>query len=75
MPPLPRVTAADLLRAPRRDGWAIDRQRGSHAQLVHSTRPGLVTIPVHAGRIVPPGTLLRILEQAGLTVDELRGLL
>ncbi len=75
MPRLPRVTAADLLRALRRDGWEIDRQRGSHVQLVHSTKPGLVTVPSHAGRTIPLGTLRRILDQAGLTADELRDLL
>lgn len=76
MPRLPRLTASDLLRALRRDGWEIVRQRGtSHAQLKHSTKPGRVTLAMHSGDIVAPKTLTTILVQAGLTPDELRDLL
>jgi predicted RNA binding protein YcfA (HicA-like mRNA interferase family) len=69
------VTAARVLRALRRDGWAVERQSGSHAQLRHPTKPGQVTVPRHAGVILSPKTLAAIAEQAGLTIDELRGLL
>jgi predicted RNA binding protein YcfA (HicA-like mRNA interferase family) len=72
---VPRITAADLLRALRRDGWTVRRQVGSHAQLIHPTKPGRVTVPVHAGAILKPKTLATALAQAGLTVDELRALL
>lgn len=64
-----------MLRALCRDGWVVERQSGSHAQLRHSTKPGLVTVPRHAGVILSPKTLASILEQAGLTADELRDLL
>jgi len=74
-PRAPRITAAQLLRALRRDGWEIDRQRGGHVQLAHPSKPGLVTVPQHVGEILKPKTLATILEQAGLTVDELRRLL
>ncbi len=72
---LPRVTAAELLRALRRSGWEIVRQSGSHAILKHSIKPGRVTIAIHARVIIKPKTLETVLEQAGLTVDELRDLL
>jgi predicted RNA binding protein YcfA (HicA-like mRNA interferase family) len=75
MPRLPRITAAELLRALRRDGWEELRRRGSHAVLVHPTKPGIVVVPIHAGKTLKPGTLASILEDAGLTVDELRRLL
>lgn len=75
MPRLPRITAADLLRALRQDGWSSVRQRGSHIQLRHPAKPGLVTVPQHAGAIIKPGILQGILEQAGLTVDEFLELL
>jgi predicted RNA binding protein YcfA (HicA-like mRNA interferase family) len=73
-PRQPRITAAQLLRALQRDGWTIVHQKG-HAQLKHPTRPGRVTIPIHPGVILNPKTLATILEQAGLSVDELRRLL
>ena len=27
------------------DGWTLDRQRGSHRQFRHPTKPGTVTVP------------------------------
>ncbi len=74
-PKLPRITAAELRRALRRDGWEIVRQSGSHAILKHAKKSGRVTIPVHATATIKVKTLETILEQAGLTVDELRDLL
>jgi predicted RNA binding protein YcfA (HicA-like mRNA interferase family) len=43
--------------------------------LHHESRAGRVVVPVHAGRILKPKTLLSILDQAGIDADELRGLL
>ncbi len=55
----------ELLRILREDGWTEKTQKGSHLQLVHSTKSGKVTVPVHGGDI-PKGTLNAILKQAGL---------
>ena len=72
---LPRVTARQALRALRRAGWYRHRQRGSHVVLKHPDKPGArVVVPVHAGETLYPKTLLGILDQAGLTVDEFRDL-
>ncbi|WP_231702768.1 type II toxin-antitoxin system HicA family toxin [Desulfocucumis palustris] len=48
--------------------------RGSHHYL---RRPGssLVSVPVHAGEMIDQKTLKSILDQAGLTVQELIELL
>jgi predicted RNA binding protein YcfA (HicA-like mRNA interferase family) len=76
MPRQPRLTGTEALRALQRAGWAVARQRGSHALLVHADLPDrLVTVPLHAGRTLKPKTLASILKQAGLSVDELRSLL
>ncbi|TAK36866.1 MAG: addiction module toxin, HicA family [Chloroflexota bacterium] len=72
---LPRITAKELLAALHHDGWTSYRQRGSHLTLVHSAKPGAVVLPLHAGRIIKPKTLQTILDQAGLSADELRKLL
>ncbi|TAK35073.1 MAG: addiction module toxin, HicA family [Chloroflexota bacterium] len=75
-PRLPRVTSPELLRALKRAGWEPVRQTGSHVHLTHPDRPGrIVTVAVHAGRLVPVGTLKTILGQAQLTGDDLRDLL
>ena len=75
MPKLPRVTAREAERAIMKDGWQLLRRAGSHRQYTHPTKAGRVTIAHHAGRVIKEKTLAGILSQAGLTVDQFRGLL
>ncbi|HEY8814152.1 MAG TPA: type II toxin-antitoxin system HicA family toxin [Candidatus Dormibacteraeota bacterium] len=75
MPRLPRITGDEALRALRKAGWREVRRRGSHVMLHHENRPGRVVVPVHAGGILKPKTLLSILDQAGIDAEQLRGLL
>ena len=75
MPRLPRITSEATLRALRAAGWQEVLRRGSHVILHHASRPGRVTVPVHAGVILKPKTLLSILEQAGVSVEEFVNLL
>ncbi|MBI4506139.1 MAG: type II toxin-antitoxin system HicA family toxin [Chloroflexi bacterium] len=72
---LPRVTATQVLRALTRDGWYVVRRRGSHVILGHSSKPRLTVVPVHRGRTLKPGLLQDILDDAGLSPEELRRLL
>ena len=72
MPPLPRCTGRQVVRALERLGWIVVVQRGSHVQLKYPNRGGRVTVPVHAGETLGPGLLRSILNQAGLSADELR---
>ncbi len=74
-PRLPRITAFELLRALKRDGWQQVRQHGSHLILKHPNKSGRVTIAMHSTRTVRLKTLESVLEQAELTADELRELL
>lgn len=74
-PSLPLIAAVELLRALKHAGWQPVRQSGSHVTLKHSIKPGTVTVPRHANVIIKPKTLSSILEQAGLTINELRELL
>jgi predicted RNA binding protein YcfA (HicA-like mRNA interferase family) len=53
-------------------GWVVVAQKGSHTQLKHPDRGGRVTVPLHAGETIGPGLLRSILNQAGLTADDLR---
>ena len=72
---LPRVSASELLRALRRDGWYRHHQTGSHMALLHPAKAGRVVIPIHAGRTIKLKTLQGILDDAGLTAEDLRTLL
>jgi predicted RNA binding protein YcfA (HicA-like mRNA interferase family) len=48
------------------DGWYFVRQKGSHKQYWHPTKPGTVTIPGLPSDDLSPGTAKSILIQAGL---------
>ncbi len=61
------MNSADVIRALVAEGWFEARQRGSHKQFKHATRPGLVTIP-HPVRDLPIGTLRSIERQSGVTL-------
>ena len=46
-------------------GWTTIRVKGSHHQLAHPTRPGIVTVP-HPRKDIPTGTLRSIEKQSGV---------
>jgi len=48
------------------DGWRFDRQKGSHKQFRHPSKPGTVTLSGQPPETPPDGTYLNILRQAGL---------
>ena len=48
------------------DGWSQVRQKGSHRQFHHLTKPGTVTVSGKPNVDVPLGTLNSVLKQAGL---------
>jgi len=75
MDSLPILKPQELVRALLRGGFYIHHQTGSHARLLHRTRPELkVTVPIHS-KDIPKGTLRRILRQADLTMEEFMELL
>ncbi|HUQ70182.1 MAG TPA: type II toxin-antitoxin system HicA family toxin [Planctomycetaceae bacterium] len=56
----------DLITLIEADGWSQVRQKGSHRQFHHPSKPGTVTISGKPSVDVPPGTLNSVLKQAGL---------
>ena len=56
----------DVIKMLEDDGWFEVRQRGSHRQFKHASKPGLVTVAGKAGDDLAPGTLNSVLKQAGL---------
>ena len=70
MPRLPQLTARELIAFLRTQGFVEDRQSGSHLILWHETREVSVTIPVHTGTDLGRGLVVRILKDAGFTVDD-----
>ena len=60
------VKIQELLKQLAADGWVQVRQKGSHRQFHHPTKPGRVTVAGKASLDIPPGTLNNVLKQAGL---------
>ncbi|MBK9305910.1 MAG: type II toxin-antitoxin system HicA family toxin [Nitrospira sp.] len=67
---MPQVTAQDLIRFLKSQGFVEERQAGSHLTLRHTGRSVSVTIPVHTGCDIGRGLAVRILKDAGFSVDQ-----
>jgi predicted RNA binding protein YcfA (HicA-like mRNA interferase family) len=58
------MTAKEVIRLLKKDGWYEKNQKGSHMQFIHPAKKGKVTVPAHSGDL-PPGTLNSIFKQVG----------
>jgi predicted RNA binding protein YcfA (HicA-like mRNA interferase family) len=67
---MPQVQARELVAFLKKHGYVEDRQVGSHLTLWNEERRVSVTVPVPTGCNVGRGLAVRILKDAGFTVDE-----
>ena len=72
---LPAVSGRELVRALRRAGFVVLRQKGSHVSMEKRSVDGYwrTVVPLH--REIRPGTLSDIRNQTGLSKAELAELL
>jgi predicted RNA binding protein YcfA (HicA-like mRNA interferase family) len=56
----------ELIELIEADGWLQVRQKSSHRQFHHPTKPGTVTVSGKLSVDIPDGTLSSALKQAGL---------
>jgi predicted RNA binding protein YcfA (HicA-like mRNA interferase family) len=68
---LPRLKGKDLVRILEKQGFVLERTRGSHALLRHPDGRTTV-VPVHAGETLGPGLLRAILRDIEWTTDDLK---
>ena len=66
------MKVAQLLKFLEREGWIIARIKGSHRQLKHPIRKGLITIAGKPSDEIKKGTLGSILRISGLNVVQKR---
>jgi len=71
---LPRLTGQAMVRALSSAGFEVVRQRGSHVFLKHADGRSTV-VPVHAGEVLGPGIMSKILRDTELSREEFRRLL
>ncbi len=70
MPRLPRLRGRDLVAALKRADFEVIRTKGSHFFMRHPD--GRCTIiPVHAGEIIGPGLMNKILKDIEFTEADL----
>ena len=74
MPKLPNITAKELIAALEKIDFTIVRQKGSHVRMKH-VDDRVVTIPVHSGKVIGKGLLLKILRDTDLIKEALIKLL
>ena len=72
---LPVVSGKILIRALRKYGFLVERQKGSHVRLKYknANKTLKLTVPLH--NPLKKGTLKRILKDAGISVEEIKVLL
>jgi predicted RNA binding protein YcfA (HicA-like mRNA interferase family) len=58
------MNGKELIKALERAGWVLDRVKGSHHILAKGGKT--LSVPVHAGRDIPKGTVAKLLKEAGL---------
>ena len=75
MTKLPTVSGKDTIKALRKIGFVVMRQKGSHVMLRKITLEKTIKLVVPLHKELKKGTLKRILNTAGLTVDEFLQLL
>jgi predicted RNA binding protein YcfA (HicA-like mRNA interferase family) len=63
------VSGQELITVLLRVGFVVNRQRGSHIVLRRGDPYARVVVPDH--KQVRPGTLRQILNEAGVTVEQL----
>lgn len=75
MTKVPSLNYDKVIRALRRDGWVVVRQRGSHIRLHKRIVGETLKLVVPAHRPIKRSTLSHIIKQARLTLDEFLDLL
>jgi predicted RNA binding protein YcfA (HicA-like mRNA interferase family) len=68
---LPRVTAQEIIRVLERKGFLLARQSGSH-KIFKNTDGNRVTVPFHPGKILHPKVLKSIVEDAEISLEDLK---
>ena len=75
MTKVPSLNFDKVIRALRRDGWVVVRQKGSHIRLQKVTRDETLKLTIPAHKPIKRSTLSHILKQARVSVQQLNELL
>ena len=74
MSKLAALTGKEVVSLLKKDGFVMQRQKGSHVFLRHPDGRATV-IPIHAGETIASGLLSKILKDVDMTKDDFMDLL
>ena len=72
---VPSLDFRAVIKALRRDGWVVVRQKGSHIRIQKTTSEKTFKITIPAHNPIKRSTLSHILKQANLSLDQFLNLL
>lgn len=67
---LPALNAKQVIKTLRKAGFIEDRQKGSHLVMYNHQTNYTTVIPIHQGRTIKKPLLKKIIEEAGLELEE-----
>lgn len=70
MSKVPSLTGKDIVALLKKEGFVLERQRGSHVFLRHPDGRAAV-VPVHSGEVIGPGLLTKIMRDIEITKNDL----
>lgn len=69
MPKFPSLKPSEIIRILIRNGFIIDRVKGSHHIMYNTETKRRVVVPFHKSDL-PIGTLREIIKQSGLEIED-----
>ena len=67
---LPILTGLEIIKTLEKNGFIIIRQKGSHVFLRQKNDNRTTVVPIHKGKDIDRSLLSKILNDAGLSVEE-----
>jgi predicted RNA binding protein YcfA (HicA-like mRNA interferase family) len=71
---LPRLRAREIITALEKLGFVLSRQSGSH-KIYKNVKGKRATVPFHGDKILHPKIVKRVMEDAELSVEDLKKLI
>jgi predicted RNA binding protein YcfA (HicA-like mRNA interferase family) len=75
MTKIPVLNYYEVIRALRRDGWVVVRQKGSHIRMQKEKPDGMIKITIPAHTSIKRSTLSHILKQADISLNKFMNLI
>ncbi|MDO8282359.1 MAG: type II toxin-antitoxin system HicA family toxin [Thermodesulfovibrionia bacterium] len=67
-PSLKLCSGAEAVKKFKKAGWSAARQKGSHVMLIKPDYQWTLSVPQH--KELGPGLLRKLIQQAGLSIEE-----